>query len=124
MKAATCVSVAASTMWHDCHGLVRRAAVQSSIDFVRRAALALTEYQLHGMQRLVGMEIVLVTPRAQHESKTKLLDAALHVIRSKGYAATTVDAICREVCVTKGSFFHHFKSKDELALDAAAHREL
>jgi TetR/AcrR family transcriptional repressor of nem operon len=56
--------------------------------------------------------------------KTKLLAATLHVIRSKGYAATTVDDICREVCVTKGSFFHHFKSKDELALDAAAHREL
>jgi TetR/AcrR family transcriptional repressor of nem operon len=45
----------------------------------------------------------------------------LHVIRSKGYAATTVDDICHEAGVTKGSFFHHFKSKDELALDAVAH---
>src|SRR5258708_7821082 len=57
----------------------------------------------------------------QHESKTKLLMAALHVIRAKGYAATTVDDICHEAGVTKGSFFHHFKSKDELALAAAAH---
>ena len=55
----------------------------------------------------------------QHESKTKLLDAALHVIRAKGYAATTVDDICHKAGVTKGSFFHHFKSKDELALAAA-----
>ena len=59
--------------------------------------------------------------QAQHESKTKLLDAALHVIRAKGYAATTVDDICRQAGVTKGSFFHHFKSKDELALAAASH---
>jgi TetR/AcrR family transcriptional repressor of nem operon len=59
--------------------------------------------------------------RTQHESKTKLLDAALHVIRAKGYAATTLDDICREAGVTKGSFFHHFKSKDELALAAASH---
>jgi TetR/AcrR family transcriptional regulator, transcriptional repressor for nem operon len=59
--------------------------------------------------------------QAQHESKTKLLDAALHVIRAKGYAATTVDDICHQAGVTKGSFFHHFKSKDELALAAAAH---
>jgi TetR/AcrR family transcriptional repressor of nem operon len=57
----------------------------------------------------------------QHESKSKLLDAALHAIRAKGYAATTVDDICHEAGVTKGSFFHHFKSKDELALDAVAH---
>ena len=57
----------------------------------------------------------------QHESKTKLLDAALHVIRAKGYAAATVEDICNEAGVTKGSFFHHFKSKDELALAAAAH---
>ena len=56
----------------------------------------------------------------QHESKTKLLDAALHVIRVKGYAATTVDDICHEAGVTKGSFFHHFKSKDELALAATS----
>ncbi len=56
-----------------------------------------------------------------HKSQTKLLDAALHVIRAKGYAATTVDDICHKAGVTKGSFFHHFKKKDELALAAAAH---
>lgn len=60
-------------------------------------------------------------PQAQHGSKTKILDASLQVIRAKGYAATTVDDICRQAGVTKGSFFHHFKSKDELALDAVAH---
>lgn len=59
--------------------------------------------------------------QAQHESKTKLLDAALYVIRAKGYAATTVDDICRHAGVTKGSFFHHFKSKEELALAAINH---
>jgi len=52
----------------------------------------------------------------QHESKTKLLNAAMHVFRAKGYTATTVDDICGKAGVTKGSFFHHFKSKDDLAL--------
>jgi TetR/AcrR family transcriptional repressor of nem operon len=59
--------------------------------------------------------------RNQHESKTKLLNASLQVIRTKGYAATTVDDICHHAGVTKGSFFHHFKGKDELALSAVAH---
>jgi TetR/AcrR family transcriptional repressor of nem operon len=64
-----------------------------------------------------------VATQTQHESKTKLLDAALQVIRAKGYAATTVDDICHQAGVTKGSFFHHFKGKDELALNAVAHWE-
>lgn len=55
------------------------------------------------------------------DSKTKFLDAALTVIRTKGYTATTVEDICHEAGLTKGSFFHHFKSKEELALLAAEH---
>ncbi|HUA92618.1 MAG TPA: TetR/AcrR family transcriptional regulator [Terracidiphilus sp.] len=58
---------------------------------------------------------------SQHQSRTKLLDAALYVIRAKGYSATRVDDICAAAGLTKGSFFHHFKSKEELALAAAEH---
>jgi TetR/AcrR family transcriptional regulator, transcriptional repressor for nem operon len=53
-----------------------------------------------------------------HASKTKLLDAALQVFRTKGYTATTVDDICNTAGVTKGSFFHHFKGKEELAIES------
>jgi TetR/AcrR family transcriptional repressor of nem operon len=60
---------------------------------------------------------------APHESKTKLMEAAWRAIRTEGYAATTVDDICRQAGVTKGSFFHHFKTKDDLALAAIAHWE-
>lgn len=55
----------------------------------------------------------------RHESKTRLLDAALHVIRAKGYSATRVEDVCAQAGLTKGSFFHHFNSKEELALAAA-----
>ncbi len=54
-----------------------------------------------------------------HPSKTKLLDAALQVIRAKGYSATRIEDVCAAAGVTKGSFFHHFKSKEDLALAAA-----
>jgi TetR/AcrR family transcriptional repressor of nem operon len=57
----------------------------------------------------------------QHQSRTKLLEAALAVFRTKGYAATTVDDICAKAGVTKGSFFHHFKSKEDLVLSAVAY---
>jgi TetR/AcrR family transcriptional repressor of nem operon len=57
----------------------------------------------------------------QHESKTKLLDATLRVVRAKGYTATRIEDVCAEAGLTKGSFFHHFKSKEDLALAAVAH---
>ena len=59
--------------------------------------------------------------RPRPDSKTRMLDAAVQVIRAKGYAATTVDDICEAARLTKGSFFHHFKSKEELAVAAAGH---
>ncbi|HMJ12607.1 MAG TPA: TetR/AcrR family transcriptional regulator [Polyangiaceae bacterium] len=59
--------------------------------------------------------------QSQHESKLKFLDAALHVIRAKGYSATRIDDVCEAAGLTKGSFFHHFESKEELALAAADH---
>ncbi|HEV3178571.1 MAG TPA: TetR/AcrR family transcriptional regulator [Stellaceae bacterium] len=57
----------------------------------------------------------------QPDTRTRLLDAALHVIRAQGYSATTVDDICGAAELTKGAFFHHFKSKEDLAVSAAAH---
>jgi TetR/AcrR family transcriptional repressor of nem operon len=56
-----------------------------------------------------------------HESKTRLLDATLKVVRTKGYSAARIDDVCAEAGLTKGSFFHHFSSKEDLALAAVAH---
>ena len=54
-----------------------------------------------------------------NNARTKLLQAALGVIRTKGYTATTVDELCAAAGVTKGAFFHHFDSKEALAVAAA-----
>jgi TetR/AcrR family transcriptional regulator, transcriptional repressor for nem operon len=58
---------------------------------------------------------------AAEASNEKLLDAAVHVIRSKGYSAARVEDICDEAGLTKGAFFHHFASKEACAIAAAAH---
>jgi TetR/AcrR family transcriptional regulator, transcriptional repressor for nem operon len=55
---------------------------------------------------------------SRHESKTRFLNAAVHVIRAKGYSATRIEDVCEAAGLTKGSFFHHFDSKEALALDA------
>lgn len=55
------------------------------------------------------------------DSRTRWLDAALATIRRKGYSATTVDDLCAATGLSKGSFFHHFKGKEDLGLAAAQH---
>lgn len=52
-------------------------------------------------------------------ARTRLLEAARNIIRAKGFAATTVDDLCRQAEVTKGAFFHHFDSKEALGVAAA-----
>jgi TetR/AcrR family transcriptional repressor of nem operon len=59
------------------------------------------------------------TTDARHESKTRILQAALAVIRTKGYTATRIEDVCEAAGLTKGSFFHHFSTKEDLAIAAA-----
>ncbi len=61
-----------------------------------------------------------VAPRAKPPGmRPKLLQTATTLIRSKGFAATSVDALCVAAGVTKGAFFHYFPSKDALGVAAA-----
>lgn len=56
-------------------------------------------------------------PRAV-ATRTAIVAAASELIRRNGYTASTVDDICAHASVTKGAFFHHFKTKDD-AVEAA-----
>lgn len=56
---------------------------------------------------------------SRSSSRELLLDAAVAVIRAQGLHATTVDDLCAAAGVSKGAFFHHFASKEELAVAAA-----
>ncbi len=54
-------------------------------------------------------------------ARLALLDAAIKLIREKGYTATSVDDLCCAAGVTKGAFFHYFDSKEALGVAAARH---
>jgi TetR/AcrR family transcriptional repressor of nem operon len=52
---------------------------------------------------------------AGENARDSLVAVGADLMRRSGYSATTVDEICTAAGVTKGAFFHHFKSKEALA---------
>jgi TetR/AcrR family transcriptional repressor of nem operon len=56
---------------------------------------------------------------AMKNSNTKdlIIENAYAIILDRGYPAATVDEICRVTKVSKGSFFHYFKTKEALGLE-------
>ncbi len=51
---------------------------------------------------------------AESPTKEKLFDAARDLMMAKGFSATAVDEVCEQAGVSKGSFFHYFRSKEDL----------
>jgi TetR/AcrR family transcriptional regulator, cholesterol catabolism regulator len=51
---------------------------------------------------------------APDETRKALIDSALALFGAKGYATTSVQEITEAAGVTKGAFYHHFESKEEL----------
>jgi AcrR family transcriptional regulator len=60
---------------------------------------------------------VEMTPRNSKVTRQKIIDKARKLFFSKGYQDTSVNAIIEELSISKGAFYHHFSSKEEL-LDA------
>lgn len=48
-------------------------------------------------------------------TRERILDAAQNLILDRGYVGMTVEHVLDELGITKGAFFHHFKTKDDLA---------
>ena len=57
-------------------------------------------------------------PRPDTGTRQKLIDTAKNLIWTSSYGAVSVDDICRSSAVKKGSFYHYFPSKQDLALAA------
>jgi AcrR family transcriptional regulator len=47
-------------------------------------------------------------------SRARVLDAAAHIFRERGFVGTTMRAIAQDAGIEAGSIYYHFKSKDEL----------
>lgn len=56
-------------------------------------------------------------------SKVKLIETAIDLVRMSSYTDVGVNEICEKAGVTKGAFYHHFKSKAALYAEAAQYKK-
>ncbi len=65
------------------------------------------------------MTEVKLTARKEQalETRHRIFEAAVTLFDRQGYDSVTVDDICREVGMSKGAFYTHFKSKDQVLLE-------
>ncbi len=51
-----------------------------------------------------------------HSTKQRLIDAGLRMLLEQGYNSLGIQALLSETGIPKGSFYHHFKDKEDFAL--------
>jgi TetR/AcrR family transcriptional regulator, transcriptional repressor for nem operon len=54
---------------------------------------------------------------AKQTTRENLIDVGLKLIRSAGYTATGINQILEAADIPKGSFYHHFSTKDEFVME-------
>lgn len=62
------------------------------------------------------------TPRKKQDTRDLLLDSAFNTIYKHGFQGANVADILTDVSINKGSMYHYFKSKKELALTVVVER--
>ena len=56
----------------------------------------------------------MIKKRNSEEMIQRILDTSLELFRTKGYETTTILDIVNAMEVSRGAFYHHFKSKEEV----------
>ena len=62
------------------------------------------------------MELPIPKQIQTQETKQRIYNAAIEILEKKGFAYLTVSNICKVAEVSNGTFFYHFKTKDELLI--------
>ena len=88
------------------------------VDYERLASRA-ADLLLHGLCRAAqgpaaGVPVTRPTLDEADATRTAYLRAATHLVNEQGYQGASVDRIAAQLQLTKGSFYHHHETKEEL----------
>jgi len=77
--------------------------------------------QLYVSAYLAPVRTRLTREEQRQQTRQRLMDATVGVIRQRGWADATIDAITELAGYTRGAFYFHFTSKEQAALEAVEH---
>jgi TetR/AcrR family transcriptional repressor of nem operon len=60
------------------------------------------------------------TKEHKEKTRTRIVDSARRLINRHGFAGVSIDDIKREAGLTRGGFYNHFRTKDELYVAVVA----
>ncbi|CAN5259163.1 TetR/AcrR family transcriptional regulator [soil metagenome] len=58
---------------------------------------------------------------AKHETRSALIETGMDIMLVKGYTNTGIQEILSVLAIPKGSFYHHFESKENFAIEIIRH---
>jgi AcrR family transcriptional regulator len=62
-------------------------------------------------------------PEHKQETRKRIVNSARRLFNRKGFAAVTIDDIMADAGLTRGGFYKHFNTKEELYADAVLSRD-
>lgn len=65
--------------------------------------------------------LTTVHPSTAQDTRDRLIEAAITVLRERGGHALTLDAVAKQAEVSKGGLLHHFATKEALILALVRH---
>jgi AcrR family transcriptional regulator len=65
----------------------------------------------HHFTRSIGL--ILIMTISERLTRRNWLEIGLHLLGTEGESALTIERLCQITNRTKGSFYHHFKNRDE-----------
>src|SRR5258708_13378794 len=66
----------------------------------------------------IGASPMPHTPQRKQETRERILGGARRLFNRKGFAEVTIDEVMTEAGLTRGGFYRHFTTKDELYSEA------
>ena len=67
------------------------------------------------------MNSTVRTPPPRGQAKQALIEAAAALAREEGLAGLSVDRVVKRAAISKGAFFHHFATRNDLVTALIAH---
>ena len=61
--------------------------------------------------------MAIAQPEREHDTKSRILDAAAHLFVDSGYESTTMKLIAKRVGITPGALYWHFPSKEAILFE-------